>query len=720
MVKLFVNDILQNISEGKETTLQRVLWIDSQYKNCITIDINTSKGMPVLNSIDDIEIKLINEDLIKRTTDPTYRFINETTLTEIENNTRAKAWQVIQFVAGEDKEPDIFINPTYRRSLIKESCAKFNVSETYVVKYLKKFWQGGKMKNSLLPSYSNCGGKGKDKKCSDKKRGRPSNSPNDKSMNIDENIKIIIKKSLKCYENNKELSLRMTYDYMIQDFFSDKIVDGGEEKYKRHNKVPNYGQFLYWHDRLVVEGAIVKEYVKRKGIRRYNLTVRPVLSEVNSEVLGPGSRFHIDATVVNVRLVNRFNRKQILEKPTLYFTMDVFSRLIPGYYLGHEEMSFLGASMALYNMVEDKVDYCKKYGIQISEDEWPCKGIIPNTLLADRGEIASKKPDNLIENLGMTIELTQSHRGDLKPIVEQHFRLVKKEFQDLLLEGVNKTKFLQRGDKDPKNYAELDIYQLNQIVIEVILQFNNNRIIGGYERSESMIQDEVPATPVKLWEWGIRNISGRLRSVSEDVMKVNLMPKEKVFVTKTGILFHGISYSCETAEKQKWFGVAGIKGEWDIEIYYDSRDISNIYIYNKENNTHETCYILKYREKYEGKSLIEVTKMRQGQYRLKQSFEEEMANSKINYIYRVQKIAKEAKKLTNETWKGTTKAGRIKDMKENTKDVRDIIREEEKFVLTIDENTLENTTQHNECQDDDYYGNKNLFEQIRELNKEVN
>jgi len=37
-------------------------------------------------------------------------------------------------------------------------------------------------------------------------------------------------------------------------------------------------------------------------------------------------------------------------------------------------------------MISDKVEFCKKYDIEISEEEWPCKHL-PDIIIADRGEL---------------------------------------------------------------------------------------------------------------------------------------------------------------------------------------------------------------------------------------------------------------------------------------------------------------------------------------------
>ena len=71
-----------------------------------------------------------------------------------------------------------------------------------------------------------------------------------------------------------------------------------------------------------------------------------------------------------------------------------------------------------------------------------------------------------------------------------------------------------------------------------------------------MIEDEVSFIPRELWNWGIKNRSGKLRSYSENIVKLHLLPTAKARVTYKGIEFKKMRFSSETALKENWFGEA--------------------------------------------------------------------------------------------------------------------------------------------------------------------
>lgn len=83
-------------------------------------------------------------------------------------------------------------------------------------------------------------------------------------------------------------------------------------------------------------------------------------------------KYPIDATIGDVYLRSFYNPSEIIGRPVIYFVIDVFSRMIVGYYVGLEGPSWLGMSTALANAMMDKVSFCAKYEKEITKEDWPC------------------------------------------------------------------------------------------------------------------------------------------------------------------------------------------------------------------------------------------------------------------------------------------------------------------------------------------------------------
>lgn len=678
---ILVNDLFKIVDNAEEKVkIERVLWIDESYRHCFTIDIYDKKALPIFKRIEDLETELNSDTIVRLKNDPIARNPIEEKLTLKDKEIRDKAWQIIEYIANTENEPDIY-DKRKRWQLSMEAKEKFGATDVTIYRYLRRYWQGGKTKNALLPNYNLSGGLGKDKKVTEKKRGRPRNisyiDEEKIGINVDEDVKKIFRISInKYYNNTKELSLSSTYDLMIQKFFSRNYVNNGmtEKKVLPYENIPTFGQFRYW---FYKERDLIKEIKKRKGSKRFDLDYRSITS--SSKVLGPGSRFEIDATVADVYIVSSYNRSSIIGRPIVYVVIDVFSRMVTGLYIGLEGPSWLGAMMAIANIVENKEEFCLRYEINIDKDEWICEGL-PQTILADRGELEGNMPNNLIDNLKITIENASPYRGDLKGIVEQYFRTTNIKIKHWT-PGFIKREYRERGERDYRHDAKLNIYEFTQMIIESIRFHNNSKWLDYYILDEDMINDEVEPIPAQLWNWGIRNRSGKLKKVSEDIVKMNLMPRGKATVLRSGIKFKNIFYSCESAISENWFSISEIKGSWQIDICYDPRNMSYIYIPSENGQAFEKCYILDKCERYKNKTFEEIEDLYFEENKRKDLKQTHINQKKMELNLQLDKISKQAAKKTNEESYNISKSQKIKDIKKNRSIEKELNRNEESWEL---------------------------------------
>jgi hypothetical protein len=173
------------------------------------------------------------------------------------------------------------------------------------------------------------------------------------------------------------------------------------------SELPTFGQFRYWYAK---ELDLRQSITAREGKRGFVLRHRAVLGNSTRMAIGPGSIYQIDATIADVYLVSSFDRSMIIGRPVIYMVIDVFSRMITGLYIGLEGPSWIGAMMALANATMDKVAFCAEFGIEISGQEWPCH-YLPETILADRGELEGVNTDNLVDSLNIAVANTPPYRG---------------------------------------------------------------------------------------------------------------------------------------------------------------------------------------------------------------------------------------------------------------------------------------------------------------------
>lgn len=684
-IALAVNNLIQRNGSLGEAVRERVLWIDEREDSAFVIEVEGRKGIPKHVTVSELNEEAELGYLSVLSEDKWARVLDDQMLSDKQKSIRDRAWEVIEPLVASAAEPDIF-DKKIRGSLINEAARKHGVTIKIVYKYLRKFWQRGKIKNSLLPDYENSGAPGKERRVGEKKRGQPRRYAFDPKIgvgiNVDESIKKIFRVAIsKFYHTPKENSLTTAYELMLKEYFAEDFYFEGNARKSilvPQEQKPTFRQFKYWFEK---EQDIKKTHVSRGGARKYALESRALLSSSTAEVYGPGSRYQIDATVADVYLVSRHNRSWIIGRPVVYLIVDVFSRMVVGVYVGLEGPSWLGAMMALANVASNKVSFCKEYGISIHEEDWACHHL-PDAILGDRGEMESRMVETLIANLNVRIENAAPYRGDLKGIVERHFRTIHQKVKPFMpgyvIPDANK-----RLGKDYRLDAKLDIYQFTEIIIHSALHHNNGQYLESYDRDATLVSEDVPAIPVELWKWGIQNRSGRLRSFPEDIVKLNLMPTDFARIAEDGIRFRKMRYSCEKAIRENWFEQARIKKRTEqIEVSYDPRTTNYLYIKSQGGRSFEKCYLLDSEERYMSKSIAEVEYLIEYEKYQKQRHTGDKQQSKVDLAANIEGVVRVAEEMTDQVQdKTASKASRVAHIKGNRSFERNSLRKEQAFEL---------------------------------------
>lgn len=661
----------------KYDTGERIRIIDIIDQLVYIVDIDAVTSMPKKELLHAIEDELESENLVQ-INDPFARIINEKELTEIQINKRNEDWKFI--LEYWDKYKVNLLEKSSRNNKLEEISYLSGLSLSKVKKVFSRYWQRGMNKNALIPDYINSGGKGKEKNLTGNKIGRPKRADYNgeiiSGINITDEVKRHFNIAINKYYRNKEkITLKETYTLMLRDFYSNHYKENDEMKYKvwDTSRIPTYDQFYYWFKK---NEDIKTDIAFRESDKEFNLKYRLLLSNSTVETDGPGTRFQIDATIADIYLVSSLNRNRIIGRPVVYAIIDVYSRLITGIYVGLEGPSWLGAMMALDNMITDKVVFCEGYGIKISEELWPAKHL-PDIIIADRGEFEGYSPENLINNLNVKIENTSPYRGDLKGIVERNFRTLNGKVKHKTPGAILK-EFRKRGDGDYRLDATLTLEEFTKVYINIVLH-HNSKIIEKYPMQKEILADEIIPNPINLWNWGIENKKGRLKTVDRDILRLNILPKGKAGISRAGIKFKGLTYSSERAIKEQWFLHTSKRS---IEIIYDPRNIETIFIPHDNGLSYERCYLTERSKQYNNCILEEIIFNEELLIELKNKNLQEHNQLNINLEEEIEKIVKEAKIRKKKTLNGeTSKAEKLKGIRNNRIVEKELNREKEAFKI---------------------------------------
>lgn len=652
--------------------IERVIWIDEKYQVCYLVNI-FDDTLPNKKLISDIEELFANNQIELVQNDPWACLDGESQKSEKSLSLQNQAWIVINKLLSNGVE-NLLVS-VRRNKIINNLSTEMELSRKTILKYLKRYWKRGMTKTALLPDFRNCGGKGKDKSSSNVKRGRPRELDDSQGINIDEETKKIFRIAKeRFYEKDSNISLRFAYEQMIKEFYKTELEESPE-------LLPTYKQFVYW---VRKEQDVSKTIIHRKGKRHFDLNYRPLLSSASNEVRFPLEKVQIDSTVADVYLVSEFNRNWIIGRPILYFCKDVWSRMIVGIHVSLDGPNFEQARIALMNMVENKEDFCKRYDIEIEESDWPTAHL-PTCIVADRAELLSNASNILTEELNIKIENSAPYRGDFKSIVEQHFRLLNIQVKPLL-PGAVYSDFNKRGTKDYRLAGKLTLKEFTQIVIKCVLYYNNHHVIERHVREKDLIESDIEAVPIKLWNWGIQNRAGKLRTISKELMMLHLLPRATATVTGQGIKFKNIYYGSTLALKEQWFVKARLNGSWKVDITYDPREMNFIYLRGIHRNSFEKCSLLEHQFRYKSKSISDVEYLHQYEKIQKSEQKHQELAGKIQLMGDVEEIIKKAEKQSKKEVVDISKSSRVKGIKRNRQYEKERLLEEQRLMKSTNSN----------------------------------
>ncbi|KMM55595.1 transposase [Bacillus glycinifermentans] len=669
---IYINQVFQYVIDSKRI---RVIYIKEPHVYIVNID--TSSAMPQRELYSNL-ITDMNQGELLAISDPYAKVIYENDLTEVQIRKREEDWETIQKYCVPNMQDLLYKRG--RENKIREIVRDSNLGKTKVKKLLTRYWQRGMTKNAMLPDYSNSGGKGRAKALTNAKVGRPRkiniNNEYQTGINITDEVKVQIEHVInKYYRKKNNYSLRDVYNFMLRDIYSDRYKENGELKYRiwEATRIPSYHQFYYWFKKLEDPK---KDIQFRKSTKEYELKHRPILSDSKSETNGPGTRFQFDATIADIYLVSSLDVNKVIGRPVIYAVLDVYSRIITGLYVGLEGPSWIGAMMALDNMVADKVGFCKQYGINITPEQWPTHHL-PEIIIADRGEFEGYSVENLINNLNIKIENTTAYRGDLKGIVERKFRTFNGKVKQKAPGAIQK-EYRERGDQDYRLNATLNLREFTSLIITMALH-HNQKVIDKYPVEKEMVADGLVPTPINLWNWGIQNRKGRLRTVDRNILRLNVLPRGKATISRAGIKFKNLLYGSRQAIEEQWY--LKLKNR-SLEIVYDPRHIEKIYIPHDNGIDFETCILLEPSQQYKGDFLEEIVFQQHLRNELEEMERTNQIQLTVNTDAALEEIIKKAVKNKKESFnQPTSKKAKIAAIRENKDVEKQLNREAEKFDL---------------------------------------
>ncbi|XYS42454.1 transposase [Acinetobacter baumannii] len=634
--------------------LYRILSIN--FGDIFWIQINNKNALPEVVR-EELLFEYIDNERLTRAEDPfAHLVLAEPTLNSVAFTKRDKAFNIIREII---QEPNHY-EPSIRAALIYKIVLSGIVSKPTIYKYLRKYWQRGQFPNALLPDYKNSGAPGKTRtEINTKKNGRKRQFGDGEGCQITIEIERLFRITISKYLLVTN-PLKITEAYKkFQSLYKQYYPNEDSKNY------PTLRQFRYFYQREYTKPQLVEA---QTSLTDFNKDKRPLHATAASSVLGPGSRYEIDATVADIYLVADDDRTRIIGRPTVYSISDVFSRMITGFYVGVDNPSYAIAMQTISVACTSKVALCKEFEIEISEDDWPTVGL-PSAILADRAEMLSEQAETLTNGYNVRLETAPPRRGDAKAVVESCFRTLQAEFKPYAPGVVKGNRVKKHGESDYRLEAVLTLKEFTQIIIQAILFRNNHHVLDKYDRDTDLPED-VPSIPLHIWNWGIENRMGKLRTVDAEQFRISLLPRTKVSISPLGINAWGLYYNSSEVLREGWLHRSEeIKRPQNLKAAYDPKNANKIYLFpSPDSQSYWTCSLAIRSRAYANISFWEVWDKQYLEKHAQANAKHAETPKSIAFKRSVQAIIDNAKKLTPKSEQSSRE--RINQIRTNKKEQR--------------------------------------------------
>ena len=286
----------------------------------------------------------------------------------------------------------------------------------------------------------------------------------------------------------------------------------------------------------------------------------------------------IDHTPLDIILVDEAARMPI-GRPWLTLAIDVYSRMVAGYYLTFDPPGALSVGLCLVHAILPKEAWLAKFGLK---GPWPCQGL-PTTIHADNGkDFRSETIQRSCLEHRIHIEWRPVGRANFGGHIERLLGTFLQEMHQLV--GTTFSSVAERGNYDAMANAALTLREFECWLA--------NYITGQYhQRPHSGIEGQCP---LRRYEEGILGTStqpgrGRPPRVrNERRLLLDFLPGVERTIQEYGVRIDRITYFSDTLRPH----ALAVDPEHPTEprrhlFRRDPRDISVIYFLDP--NTDEYC-----------------------------------------------------------------------------------------------------------------------------------
>ncbi|GAB3726590.1 DDE-type integrase/transposase/recombinase [Hymenobacter agri] len=310
-----------------------------------------------------------------------------------------------------------------------------------------------------------------------------------------------------------------------------------------------------------------EERVRR---RRGADVARNLYSSIKGRLTGddyPHAFVQIDHATADVDLVDETYR-MVVGRPFLTLAIDVYSRMVLGFYLSFEHPGAAGTGLCMVHAFLPKHGYLAEKGIA---GEWPCQGGIKVLHTDNAREFKGTMLGRACKKYGIRRE----HRPPRVPHMGGHIERGLRTFlQEMhILPGTTNSNSKAKGHYDSTKYAALTLAEFEKWFVVYLVNVYHNTLHDG-----------IGQVPIARYRRGIADLAERDRprcAVNELQLRLDFMPAEERVITREGIQIGYIHYNSHILQR---FRGPGAHSKEKFLFKKDPRDISHIYFLDPDTN----------------------------------------------------------------------------------------------------------------------------------------
>ncbi len=280
--------------------------------------------------------------------------------------------------------------------------------------------------------------------------------------------------------------------------------------------------------------------------------------------------YQVDHTPLDIMVVDSTFRKPI-GRPYLTLAIDIYSRMVAGFYISLQAPGYFSVSQCLYNAFLPKDEFLKQQGV---DGEWEIFGI-PSKYAVDNGkDLIGLDMQRVCDEFGITMTRRPVGRPQYGAHVERILGTINKEIHNL--PGTTFSDIIEKDEYDSVKNATLTLDEIIKWVTEFIVNIYHKRIHHG-----------IGMTPKQKYKIGIfgddENPGTGIPPIVEntEAIKIALLPSFHRTTQKNGITLDGITYYSDVL--RTWINRTDDKGnKLKFKVKRDPLNIEKLYFYDPE------------------------------------------------------------------------------------------------------------------------------------------